>query len=194
MTEYAQTKPVCQLDADEYFVGVTTADLDPLENNGTYLIPRLCIETEAPELKPGFVAKWVNGEWEYIEDHRGVVVYSIEDGRAIEIHRLGSLPDSTTLNPRPDKYHVFVDGQWTMTAESEGQKASEEASAKQQQIIELLNKAAQKISEYQDLIDFAETDEETAAGETGHKAWRQYRAALLKYQKGLITDKPSAPE
>uniref|UniRef100_UPI001E5764DF hypothetical protein n=1 Tax=Snodgrassella sp. CFCC 13594 TaxID=1775559 RepID=UPI001E5764DF len=89
---------------------------------------------------------------------------------------------------------IFVDGQWTMTAESEAQKASEEASAKQQQIIELLNKAAQKISEYQDLIDFADSEEETAAGEAGYKAWRQYRATLLKYQKGLITDKPTAPE
>jgi hypothetical protein len=39
MEIYAKTLPVCQLDENNYFVGMTTADLDPLENNGYYLIP-----------------------------------------------------------------------------------------------------------------------------------------------------------
>jgi hypothetical protein len=54
-------KQVCQLDAESYFVGLTTADESPLEA-GVYLIPGGCIDTAAPTIPDGQRAKWV-GEW-----------------------------------------------------------------------------------------------------------------------------------
>ena len=58
----------------------------------------------------------------------------------------------------------------------------------------LLAQAAQKISEYQDLLEFAANEEEANIGNKGLEAWRCYRAELLKYQKNLINDLPIQPE
>ena len=96
--------------------------------------------------------------------------------------------------PRPSNYHQWIDGVWVITDEMIVQQESDENAAKQAEISARLSFAAQRISEYQDLIDFAETPEESAAGEAGYNLWRQYRASLLKYQKGLIADMPSQPE
>ena len=102
MKDYPLTIPVCQLDEDNYFVGMTTADLDPVVKNGHYLIPRLCIESDEPEHKNGFIPQWNDGQWKYIEDHRGEAVYLKKTGEKRIIEVLGKLPDDvTTLAPLP---------------------------------------------------------------------------------------------
>ncbi|WP_239349804.1 hypothetical protein [Snodgrassella communis] len=118
MEIYAQTIPVCQLDENNYFVGMTTADLDPLENNGHYLIPRLCIQVEEPVSKKGFIAKWTGDNWQYIEDHRGETVYSKETGEVVAIDEPGVLPATVTTMPCPDIYH-----HWSKKANSWVEKA-----------------------------------------------------------------------
>ena len=53
---------VYQTDAQGYFVGVTTADADPL-NPTEWLIPAGCV-TEAPDEAPeGSRAKWTGSQW-----------------------------------------------------------------------------------------------------------------------------------
>ncbi len=53
---------VYQTDAQGYFVGVTTADVDPL-NPTEWLIPAGCV-VEAPEDIPdGSRAKWAGSQW-----------------------------------------------------------------------------------------------------------------------------------
>ena len=104
------------------------------------------------------------------------------------------LDDLSISVPRPDAYHTWSENGWVMTQEAVTQKASDEAEAEKVKISSLLSDAAKRISEYQDLVDFAETPEAAAAGEAGYNAWRQYRASLLKYQKGLIADMPLQPE
>lgn len=118
MEIYAQTILVCQLDENNYFVGMTTADLDPLENNGHYLIPRLCIQAEEPVSKKGFIAKWTGDNWQYIEDHRGETVYSKETGEVVAIDEPGVLPATVTTMPCPDIYH-----QWSEKANNWVEKA-----------------------------------------------------------------------
>ncbi|MCO6521047.1 MAG: hypothetical protein J6582_08405 [Snodgrassella sp.] len=118
MKDYAPTIPVCQLDEKNYFVGMTTADLDPLENNGHYLIPRLCIQAEEPTFKKGFIAQWTGDNWQYIEDHRGETVYSKETGEVVAIEEPGVLPATVTTTPCPDIYH-----QWSEKANSWVEKA-----------------------------------------------------------------------
>lgn len=54
-------KQVSQLDQDGYFVGLTTADLSPLEP-GVYLIPGGAIDQPAPAAPEGKRAKW-DGQW-----------------------------------------------------------------------------------------------------------------------------------
>ena len=115
MSEYKSSIAVCQLNENGYFVGMTTADLDPLEGNGNYLIPRLCIIADAPELKAGYIPQWLGNAWKYIEDHRGETVYSKKTGERINISELGKLPDDvTTQTPIPysewsDKADAWVE-------------------------------------------------------------------------------------
>lgn len=56
------SKIVSQLDADGYFVGVTTADESPLEP-GVFLLPWGAIEVAAPEIPAGKRAKWLGNSW-----------------------------------------------------------------------------------------------------------------------------------
>ena len=102
MKEYSPTIPVCQLDENNYFIGMTIADLDPLNTDGNYLIPWLCIIADEPELKAGYIPQWLGNVWKYIEDHRGETVYSKQTGERIRISELGALPnDVTTQAPLP---------------------------------------------------------------------------------------------
>lgn len=102
MKEYSPTIPVCQLDENNYFIGMTIADLDSLNTDGNYLIPWLCIIADEPELKAGYIPQWLGNVWKYIEDHRGETVYSKQTGERIRISELGVLPDDvTTQAPLP---------------------------------------------------------------------------------------------
>jgi hypothetical protein len=56
-------KQVCQLDAEGYFVGFTFADESPLEP-GIYLLPGGTVDTTAPSIPEGKLAKW-DKEWVY---------------------------------------------------------------------------------------------------------------------------------
>jgi hypothetical protein len=99
MTEYEKTIPVCQLDEDNYFIGITIADLDPLEPSGRYLIPRGAVNAPEPKLKKGHVCRWNGGDWEYIEDHRGQLVFNKKTGEQSTHHELGALPAAVTTTP-----------------------------------------------------------------------------------------------
>lgn len=98
MKEYSPTIPVCQLDENNYFIGMTIADLDPLNTDGNYLILWLCIIADEPELKAGYIPQWLGNVWKYIEDHRGETVYSKQTGERIRISELGVLPDDVTTH------------------------------------------------------------------------------------------------
>ena len=54
-------KKVIQLNSDGYFSGFTTADESPLEP-GIFLIPGGAIDTDAPIIPEGKLAKW-DGQW-----------------------------------------------------------------------------------------------------------------------------------
>lgn len=57
------TKLVCQLDADGYFVGLTVADESPLEP-GVWLIPAGAVDVPVPEVPEGFRAKWTGSDFD----------------------------------------------------------------------------------------------------------------------------------
>ena len=97
MTDYPSAIPVCQLDENNFFVGMTSADLDPLEKQQHYLIPRLCVQADEPEHRTGFVPQWNKGKWNYVEDHRGEVVYLKKTGEKQTITALGKLPNDVTI-------------------------------------------------------------------------------------------------
>lgn len=103
---YPLTKKVCQLDDQGIYVGQTEADLSPEEaKNGVYLMPAGCVEAEPPKEKKGFVAKWTNENWEYIENHVGETVYSVTTKESLIISDFGAIPEGyTTIPPESDLY------------------------------------------------------------------------------------------
>lgn len=120
MTNYPSTIPVCQIDENNYFVGVTTADLDPLEEQQRYLIPRLCVQADEPKPRTGFVPQWNNGKWDYVEDHRGESVYLKKTGEKQTITALGKLPkDVTTCAPLPFAEWSEKAGAWVDVANAD---------------------------------------------------------------------------
>jgi hypothetical protein len=81
-----------------------------------------------------------------------------------------------------------------MSPEVEAHKQQQIDNERKAKINTLLSVATDKLATYQDMIDFAGIEEETMEAQKGLFAWRKYRAALLKYQKGLISELPSTPE
>ena len=94
---YPLIKKVCQLDEQGIYVGQTDADLSPEEaDNGVYLMPAGCVDIDPPEDKKGFVVKWTDKAWEYIENHIGETVYSTTTKESLVISEFGSIPDGYT--------------------------------------------------------------------------------------------------
>lgn len=118
---YPQQKTVCQLDENGIFIGTTQADLSPLEAEaGVYLLPANTIDTLPPKTQQGFAAQWQENQWQYVEDHRGKVVYSTENGQAITIHELGALPEQVTETSRPSPHHQWNGREWQISMENQG--------------------------------------------------------------------------
>ena len=107
--QYPPTKPVCQLDADNLYLHQTVADLDPLAADGGYLLPAGCVDTQPPETRAGFAARWLSerAEWQYLPDHRGKTAYRTDDGAEVQVEQVGELPDELTLLPRENEYQTW---------------------------------------------------------------------------------------
>ncbi len=118
-----QTKLVCQLDENNYFVHMTNADLCPIEKN-IYHIPGGAIDVPPPVFENGTVARWTGSNWEYQKDYRGTAVFNKQTGDESSISDLGDIPSDFTVLPRPDKYHVWDETRqsWQTNNELQQQK------------------------------------------------------------------------
>ena len=80
------------------YVGETIAFIDPLESQAAghpiYVMPASCTDEEPLHPKEGFVVCFNEGKdvWEYIEDNRGLTVYS-KKGKVLVLSELGPIPD-----------------------------------------------------------------------------------------------------
>lgn len=125
--EYPQTKTVVQLDGEGYFIGLTQANLSPLEaEQGVYLLPSGAIDAPAPEEKAGYVAKWQNDEWHYLPDYRGATAYSTADQSTIVIDTVGDVPEGYTLL-HPDSTLAEWNGKkWVVSQAKQAQLKAEQ--------------------------------------------------------------------
>lgn len=118
---YPPTKSVAQLDEDGLFIGMTTADLSPLEaDKGVYLLPHNAVDTAAPERQQDKVAKWQDGTWLYLTDLRGRTAYHTATGKAVIIDGVGELDEQLTLL-KPEPHSTWNGTAWTIAPEKQAE-------------------------------------------------------------------------
>jgi len=151
--QYPSTKPVCQLDADGLYLHQTVADLDPLAADGSYLLPAGCVDTQPPEARAGFAAKWLpeKNAWQYLPDHRGKTAYQTSDGAAVVIEQVGELPAGLTFAPR-DNEHQTWDAKakaWVLTKAAASQLLAEAIDQGTDAINNLVDEAYRHVTRFQ---------------------------------------------
>lgn len=119
MSELPKTKPVCQLDADGFYLHQTVADQDPMQPEN-WLIPAGCIEADPPEVKPEQAAKWQPEKkaWQYLPDYRGKTAYRTDNGQPETMQIVGELPAYLTLIAPPSELHQWNGKAWTLSKEA----------------------------------------------------------------------------
>ncbi|MDU4301881.1 MAG: DUF4376 domain-containing protein, partial [Eikenella corrodens] len=75
------------------------------------LLPAGCIDTQPPEIRTGFAARWLpeKNAWQYLPDHRGKTAYQTSDGAAVVIDKVGELPAGLTFTPRENEHQTWDD-------------------------------------------------------------------------------------
>ena len=119
MSDLPQSKPVCQLDAEGFYLCQTVADADPMQPEN-WLIPAGCVETEPPEVKPEQAAKWQPEKqaWQYLPDHRGKTAYRTDSGQPETVETVGELPAHLTLTAPPSELHQWNGKAWALSKEA----------------------------------------------------------------------------
>lgn len=154
MTQNIQwTKPVCQLDADNLYIGQTTADLDIMARDGSYLIPAGCIDTDPPQISAGKAARW-NGEgWDVIEDHRGKTAYRKTDRTAVIIDQVGSLSDDLTFLKPSSGFDEWDSEKWIENQAKKAEAEETKLATAKSIALSRLNQQAQAIVNEQSGMD-----------------------------------------
>ena len=119
MSDLPKTKPVCQLDAEGFYVCQTVSDQDPMQPEN-WLIPAGCMEAEPPEVKPEQAAKWQPEKqaWQYLPDYRGKTAYRTDNGQPETVETVGELPAHLTLIAPPGELHQWNGKAWALSKEA----------------------------------------------------------------------------
>ena len=197
MTQILWTKPVCQLDENNVFIGMTEAELDVYARDGSYLMPADCIDVAQPEQRDSFVAKWVANEWQYLPDLRGQTAYNTETGEAITIEEIGELPESLTLLPRPDDCHDWINGAWKLNKDKATEQAAQQLqTAKADKLAEINHTAQVFVEQAARLAEYPQFEQSTWPEQQRESlAWEQNpdaetpMLAIIAAKRGIDLDK-----
>ena len=115
MSNLPKTKPVCQLDAEGFYLHQTVADQDPMQPEN-WLMPAGCIDANPPEQKQGFAAQWQpeTQTWVYLPDYRGQTVYHTQTRQPETVQTAGELPAHLTLIAPPSELHEWNGKAWAL--------------------------------------------------------------------------------
>lgn len=169
------------------YLGYREARIDPLETKiqgkDVYLLPATATFKEILPSRDGYAQRFVNNEWEYIEDQRKGIYYDPETGAEIIITELGEkipvgypteAPPTDMFNPR------WNETEWIETAiVYQGQKVT--------------TKAAVDAITKQRIIDLGEEKAKTEkliAGTGTCAIWDSFvaaRAAIIEEGNAFIT-------
>lgn len=170
-------KTVCQLDSNAYFLGLTTADEDPLQQ-GQYLIPAGCVEAEPPLAVAGKQPRW-NGEgWEYEEDHRGEIYYDTATGEKVEIKEIGKISENLTALLPLEQPCKWDGSKWVI---DEAKLADYLAEQKQTKLAEINSKAQAFVTAQARLNEVPDFEIQT---------WEQQRVEALAWSDDPAVETP----
>lgn len=112
-------KTVYTIDKDRILSGTRTADMDPLEPSRMVLMLNEVEAKPLPE-KAGFAIRHNADQnvWEYVEDHRGAVVFDPETGEQVTIEVVGPITHYAT-EPKPSRLHEWNGKKWIITAKDQ---------------------------------------------------------------------------
>ncbi len=147
-------------------------------------IPGNSTITEPNEDKKGNAQVYVDGVWEYREDHRGETAYSTETMRSENIEYIGDVKKDYTLKAPSTIFDKWNGKEWVTDVEA--QKADEVLKVTLQKNT-LIAEATVKIAPLLDAKEGGYIDEEDLPVLT---AWQKYRYALTK----VDVNKPVWPE
>ncbi|HGT5501052.1 TPA: tail fiber assembly protein [Escherichia coli] len=151
MSAEAQTIRVFNyLDGTNEFIGESDAYIPPhtgLPANSTDIAP--------PDIPAGFAAVFNTDEmkWRLMEDHRGKTVYSTENGAAVTVSELGSLPENVTFVSPDGEYQRWDGSQWVTDEDARRNALINQAAEKK---AGLLKQMGEQIAVLQDAVDFGE--------------------------------------
>ena len=96
---------VYQTDIDGVFVGITTADVDPMDNSNM-LIPAGCVEIAPPSTTDGQLARWDGSAW------------VVEDAPAPEPEPEPDPEPDLALQVRMRRNELLSSSDWTQVADA----------------------------------------------------------------------------
>jgi len=99
---------VYQTDINGVFVGVTTADQDPLDSTN-WLIPAGCVETAPPTITDKQLAKWDGTKW---------------DVENIPVVEPDPEPDAPEVSVRSERNELLLTSDWTQVNDSPVDKST----------------------------------------------------------------------
>lgn len=108
-------KTVYTIDHDRVLIGNRTADIDQMEPTRIVLM-RNEVAIEPLPARAGYAVRYneVKNTWEYVEDHRGDIVFDPITGKQVTIKVVGPITPYAT-QPKPSSLHEWNGKEWTIT-------------------------------------------------------------------------------
>lgn len=100
-------------DTKEY-ISKTVAVPSPLEP-GVYLVPACASTLAPPEPQEGMAIVFEGDAWGLVEDHRGLVIYSVTTAASMIMADLGAVPQGFTALLPPAKFPVWTGSAWAQS-------------------------------------------------------------------------------
>lgn len=155
-------------------------------------LPADCTDIAPPDASAGNVSVFNDKaqKWEIVEDHRGKVVYSMQDGSAATVSNLGQLPPNTTLIAPSTPYDEWDGSKWTTNEGAQQQAHVNEANG---QKLALSGEASERISTLSDAVELEMASDAEQAVLT---EWKKYRVLLSRIDTSSAPniDWPARPE
>lgn len=113
-----------------------------------------------------------NQEWEYQEDHRGLVLFDTKNRQSVTLEKLGKVPEYLTSSTPKSEFDVWDGEKWVKDVEAENlAKRHKLEGIKQQKLYD----ATIEIAPLQDAIDL---DMATEEEKKRLIAWKKYRVLV----------------